>query len=177
MGRNSAAVMRAALIAPCGMNCRLCVAYTRAKNPCPGCRGEDRGKAKTRFLCRIKKCAKRGGGKYCSSCQVYPCDWITHLDRRYRTKYAMSMCDNLERIRTSGVRRFLREEKERWTCSGCVQILTVHRPQCLSCGRRWRPDAPRLLRENASVRLRREEIRSGRSGRPGKKKRGHTPFR
>jgi hypothetical protein len=27
-----------ALIAPCGMNCGVCMAYLREKNKCPGCR-------------------------------------------------------------------------------------------------------------------------------------------
>lgn len=45
----------------------------------------------------------------------------------------MSMIENLEYIRTSGVRRFLEKEKAKWTCPGCGEILCVHRPQCLAC--------------------------------------------
>ncbi len=132
--------IRATLIALCGMNCRLCLAYVRDHKPCPGCRGDDRGKPKTRVMCRIKNCAKRvqGQAKYCCDCDAFPCERLNHLDKRYRTKYGMSMIQNLMHIRELGIRRFLRNEKQKWLCPACGQILCVHQPQCLSCGRTWR---------------------------------------
>lgn len=48
--------MKRELVAPCGMNCRLCVAYVRKKNPCPGCRGADEGKPRHCVACAIKNC-------------------------------------------------------------------------------------------------------------------------
>ena len=33
------------LIAPCGMNCNICMAYLREKNKCPGCREIDINKS------------------------------------------------------------------------------------------------------------------------------------
>jgi hypothetical protein len=128
------------LIAPCGMNCRLCLAYTRDKNTCPGCRGDDSLKAISRFRCRIKTCKKMvdAGLKYCFGCDSYPCVRLKNLDKRYRTKYGMSMIDNLENIGKSGIRSFIRNEKERWTCSKCGGTICVHRPQCPSCLKRWR---------------------------------------
>ncbi len=141
-GRSTKAknTFRTSLIAPCGMNCRLCRAYMRDSKPCPGCRGDDAGKPKTRVTCRIKTCDKiaRGGAKYCFSCDSFPCAELNHLDERYRTKYGMSMIDNLRSIHKSGVRHFIEAEKQRWTCSGCGQVICVHEPQCLSCGRTWR---------------------------------------
>ena len=44
------------LIAPCGMNCGICMAYLREKNKCPGCRGDDTNKPVTRVGCKIKNC-------------------------------------------------------------------------------------------------------------------------
>lgn len=132
--------LRRVLIAPCGMNCRLCVAFTRKKNPCPGCRGFDLAKPKTRIRCRIKTCGKRAERKlqYCFGCGDFPCVSLNHLDRRYRTRYGMSMLENLQRIKESGVRRFLATEAGKWSCPGCGELLCVHRPQCVSCGYRWR---------------------------------------
>jgi uncharacterized protein DUF3795 len=132
--------MSAALIAPCGMNCRLCRAYGRDRNACPGCRGDDSLKPKTRVLCRIKTCEKivRGKVRYCFNCDSFPCDRLNHLDTRYRTKYGMSMIDNLVHIKKSGIRLFIRNEKEKWTCPECGQLICVHQPQCLSCGHTWR---------------------------------------
>ena len=132
--------IRTLLIAPCGMNCRLCVAYTREKNPCPGCRFDSRAKPVTRFTCRIKKCKNLAHDKvaYCFSCDQFPCDRLKHLDKRYCTKYGMSMIGNLMQIKKIGIRRFIRSEKEKWTCPSCKQLLCVHKPECLHCGHRWR---------------------------------------
>ena len=132
--------IRTALIAPCGMNCRLCCAYAREKKPCPGCRGDDSTKPKTRVTCRIKNCEKilEGNIKYCFSCDSFPCARLNHLDERYRTRYGMSMIDNLELISETGIRYFIRDEKEKWSCSECGRLICVHKPQCLYCGHKWR---------------------------------------
>ncbi len=132
--------IHATLIAPCGMNCCLCIAYSRDKKPCPGCRGDDNGEPKTRITCRIKTCAQltRGEARHCCDCNAFPCDKLKHLDERYRTRYGMSMVQNLLCIKELGIRRFISNEKEKWACPACGQVLCVHRPQCLSCGRTWK---------------------------------------
>jgi hypothetical protein len=133
-------VIRTTLIAPCGMNCSLCRAFTREKKPCLGCRGDDSDKAKTCVTCRIKNCEKlrQGNLRYCFSCDSFPCDRLKHLDERYRTKYGMSMIDNLAQIKKFGIRSFISKEQKRWACPECGQLLCVHKPQCLACGRKWR---------------------------------------
>jgi hypothetical protein len=132
--------IRATLIAPCGMNCRLCIAYAREKQPCPGCRGDDSVKSKTRVTCRIKSCEKmlQRRVKYCFNCDSFPCARLKHLDKRYRAKYGMSMIDNLQNMRNLGIRQFIRDEKSKWTCPECWGIICVHSPHCLSCEHRWR---------------------------------------
>lgn len=129
-----------ALIAPCGMNCALCHAYVREKKSCPGCRGSDDAKSKSCLTCRIKSCGKiaKGGIKYCFGCDDYPCARLRHLDKRYRTNYGMSMIENLDAIRSLGIRRFIEMEKKRWACPACGKLLCVHKPVCLSCGHAWR---------------------------------------
>ena len=128
------------LIAPCGMNCRLCRAYVRDKQACPGCRGGDSFKSKACITCKIKNCDKveKGKVKYCFSCDIFPCGRLNHLDKRYRTKYSMSMIDNLKNIKKSGIRHFIRNEKQRWICPVCGEIICVHKPKCLSCEYKWR---------------------------------------
>ncbi len=122
-GLTKAKAIRTTLIAPCGMNCRLCRAYAREKNPCPGCRGDDRVKPKTRVFCRIKNCEKirRDKNRYCFSCGKFPCVRMEHLDERYRTRYGMSMIDNLMQIKRAGIRLFMRSEEKQWSCPGCGQ--------------------------------------------------------
>ena len=128
-------LIKRSMIAPCGMNCALCIGYLREKNTCPGCvPGADMPhycKA-----CIIRNCDKREKAKspYCFDCDAYPCARLKRLDKRYRTRYGMSMTDNLENIRRSGIRKFVRNEKERWACRQCGGILSVHRKQCLFCG-------------------------------------------
>jgi uncharacterized OB-fold protein len=63
---------------------------------------------------------------------------LEHLDKRYRTKYGMSMIDNLDTIKASGVRQFIREEKERRQCPECGRLICVHKPACLHCQTKWR---------------------------------------
>ena len=132
--------IKSTLIAPCGMNCRLCYAYIREKNICPGCYGNDDLKSKSCALCSIKKCEliESGKFKYCFKCEIFPCSRMKHLDKRYRTKYGMSMIENLETIKQFGIRNFIAQEKERWACSKCGKIICVHKEQCIFCGYKWR---------------------------------------
>jgi hypothetical protein len=65
---------------------------------------------------------------------------LKRLDRRYRTKYRMSMIDNLKIINEFGIRHFIRNEKEKWICPECNEMICVHRPKCLSCGYEWHND-------------------------------------
>lgn len=128
------------LIAPCGMDCRLCIAYTRDRNPCPCCRGDNSVKPKTRVICLIKNCEemKKAKVNYCYGCDSFPCARLNDLDKRYRAKYGMSMIKNLENIKKLGIRQFIRNEREKWRCPECGEILCVHKPQCLYCQNTWR---------------------------------------
>jgi hypothetical protein len=63
---------------------------------------------------------------YCSSkCSEYPCQRLKGLDNRYKTKYGMSMIENLENLKTKGVREFIRQEKKRWVKGD--KIFCVHK--------------------------------------------------
>ncbi len=128
------------LIAPCGMNCGICAAYLRPRNPCPGCRAPDRDKPKTRVRCKIKTCAVRraSGATTCAGCAQLPCAPLRHLDQRYRAKYHMSMIENLQAISSFGLGRLVEQERSRWVCPGCGATLCVHHSACPACQRPWR---------------------------------------
>ena len=132
-------IIKSDLIAPCGMNCALCMArLLRKNNHCPGCRGDDTEMAQTCVNCIIRNCdnLKATRSKYCSErCEEYPCRRLRDLDKRYRTKYHMSMIENLENIDKTGIRAFVRDEKVRWACSECGGIICVHRGNCSACGK------------------------------------------
>jgi Protein of unknown function (DUF3795) len=124
------------LIAPCGMNCGTCMAYLRERNKCPGCRVEDSNKPVTRRKCKIKHCELLENNKYefCFVCESFPCERLQHLDKRYRTKYNMSMIKNLQFIKNYGIEKFLMNEKKRWICTDCGGTINVHKGICSRCG-------------------------------------------
>lgn len=128
------------LIAPCGMNCRLCVAYQAReldinqkgfhRTYCTGCipRGEH-----CQFM--ADQCDKVGKGqvRFCTECEAYPCKRLKSLDKRYRGKYHMSMIANLNSIRENGMEEFLCMQEEKWRCPTCGGTICCHNGLCLSC--------------------------------------------
>lgn len=111
------------LIAPCGINCTICLAHLRKNNRCESCNKIRSDSPKTRVLCQIRTCTKRKG-KFCFNCEKFPCDRLKHLDKRYRTKYNMSEIENLEFIRDKGMDEFIKRERNKWQSS--KGILCVH---------------------------------------------------
>ncbi len=125
------------LVAPCGIDCGLCIAFfgytakgEKRKQACSGCRLR-------RSPCAfIKKgCAQLATKKidYCFECADFPCARLTRLDRRYRRNYGMSPIENLRSIQANGVRQFLKNEKERWKCPNCGGVICVHNKKCYNC--------------------------------------------
>lgn len=148
--KRSPEVITASMIAPCGMNCAICMGFLRdakEKNVCPGCGGGDAGKPQSCRACRVKNCLEFAGAKpagagaapaeqaFCFVCAKYPCTRMKQLDKRYRTKYGMSMLENLAAIRELGLDEFVSRERVRWTCPGCGGVICVHRTECVYCGR------------------------------------------
>ncbi len=132
--------MKEVFIAPCGMNCKLCVAYQFKEKDlnkkgfhrkyCPGC--IPRGK-NCKYM--ANKCELVGKGKlrFCYECEEFPCKRLKSLDKRYHTKYHMSMIKNLEFIRKYGMDKFLKQEEKKWKCPECGDVICCHNGLCLSC--------------------------------------------
>ncbi len=128
------------LIAPCGMNCNLCVSYLAGKYDlnkkgirrvyCAGCL--PRGK---HCLHMASHCDLLGKGlvRFCFECDSFPCKRLKALDKRYRTKYHLSMIDNLKMIRDHGIDAFLKKEEEKWNCPTCGNPVCCHIGLCLQC--------------------------------------------
>jgi hypothetical protein len=128
--------MKSSLIAPCGMNCGICYAYLRKKNHCPGCRSFYADEPVSIARCKIRNCEfiKSGVIKFCFKCNDFPCKILKRLDKRYRTKYHMSEIANLEFIRKYGIKKFIEEEKIKWTCGKCGGAICAHTGACFICG-------------------------------------------
>lgn len=132
--------IKESLIAPCGMNCSLCIAYQFKekdinklgfkKSYCPGC--IPRGKNCTHMGDRCELLGK-GIVRYCFECDLFPCKRLKSLDKRYHTKYHMSMIANLEFIKEHGIEAFLEKEAKKWICSDCGGVICCHNGLCLNC--------------------------------------------
>jgi hypothetical protein len=127
--------MSAQLIAPCGMNCGICLANLRDKNICPGCWSDNKYKSKSCSNCIIKNCEllQKTDSKFCYECSNFPCTRLKQLDKRYRLKYKMSMIENLLYIKEFGLEDFKKKEAIRWNCDTCGGMICVHRGICLKC--------------------------------------------
>ena len=85
--------------------------------------------------CIIKNCPviKTNESGFCYECEKFPCLRLKQLDKRYKTKYRMSMLENLSLIKENGIEYFLQREEKRWTCPICGEIVCVHRNICPNC--------------------------------------------
>ncbi|MDD2238856.1 MAG: DUF3795 domain-containing protein [Bacilli bacterium] len=129
------------LIAPCGMNCSLCIAYIFNKfnlnkegfhkKYCPGCIARKQNCV----FALGKKCDLIANGKirFCYECNKFPCEGLKRLDKRYRAKYNMSMIDNLNCIKENGIDQFIKKEIEKWKCKTCGESKCCHNGLCLNC--------------------------------------------
>ena len=129
--------LAAELIAPCGANCGICVAFfgytlngKRRKSVCSGCRSRV---SRCAFIKKHCDRVATGQLQYCFECVRFPCERLKVLDSRYRSKYEMSMIENLSNIQNKGIELFLKDERERWKCPNCGGIICVHNKKCYTC--------------------------------------------
>lgn len=140
LGRENMNIMTEEMIAPCGMNCSLCLANQFKEKDlnklgfhkmyCPGC--VPRGKNCTHMNDACELIGK-GIVRFCFQCHAYPCKRLKSLDKRYRTKYHMSMIENLDYIKEFGMKKFLKKEYDKWNCTNCGDLICCHYGLCLNC--------------------------------------------
>lgn len=131
------------LIAPCGINCAVCKRYLAFTNKtplskgviyCRGCRPQSKQCALLKPECRKTLRLANDEVDYCCDCDSYPCESLACLDKRYRQKYGISVIDNLEQIRASGLADFLADQIEKYACPRCGGLISVHDKRCYKCG-------------------------------------------
>ncbi len=125
------------LVAPCGMNCRICIAFfgytmsgNKRKMTCPGCKSKDKSCAHLKKYC--EKLLKKEVA-YCYECNDFPCAPIKRLDTKYRSRFDYSTIENLEYIKKKGMIKFLQKEEDKYKCLNCLGIICVHNNKCYSC--------------------------------------------
>jgi len=122
------------------MNCALCSAYLTLKHDlkakglrmiqCTGCRPRNK---KCAFL--KKQCPKlsRAEINFCYECKSFPCKRLRTIDERYRSRYRMSMVDNLKFIKERGIENFLKGQEKSWKCKSCGEMICCHNGLCFNC--------------------------------------------
>ena len=123
------------------MNFAICGGYLALVNSvkekgvrmpyCSGCR--PRGKI-CAFLKKQCPLLLSEEVTYCFQCREYPCLRLRRLDERYRSRFRMSMIENLESIKTKGMTEFLMGEEAKWRCPDCGGVICCHNGICFSCG-------------------------------------------
>lgn len=124
-------------VAPCGINCKLCSAFRRERNKCPGCLSDDPNPdLKHLSTCKIKFCKEKGDvATLCYECKKFPCVLIKHLDKRYSTKHHLSVIENLNFIKEHGRIEFEKWQNEKWLCPKCKKdLICCHKKTCFGCG-------------------------------------------
>jgi hypothetical protein len=131
-------------MAPCGVNCELCLGMQREKNRCVGCL-QSGNKPYHCTICSIKFCpAKESTTSLCMDCIKFPCQKIRKLNMRYSSKYGESPIENLKTIKQVGLDEFIKRDKAKWECPRCGGLFCVHRENCLNCGEK-NPRFPKPL--------------------------------
>lgn len=121
------------MFAPCGMNCKVCYKHCYHKKPCAGCLNSDMGKPEHCRKCKIKDCIKDKGVSYCFECSDYPCKLIRDFEKSYNKRYKASLMESSEFVRQHGLEAFMEEQKEKYTCSKCGGIISIHDRECSEC--------------------------------------------
>jgi hypothetical protein len=121
------------LIAPCGMNCGICLRHFgfimdgQKREKCPGCIKRGKGCGLFRKYC--KKIDKKEV-RFCYECGDFPCEILKKLDERYKTRFGMSMIENLKEIKNKGIANFLKNQEKKWVCK--EGIICVHNKKIYS---------------------------------------------
>jgi hypothetical protein len=123
------------MIAPCGINCGVCIGYLRDKNKCLGCNAPEETNLHHCSVCIIKHCSLKKN--YCYTCKQFPCQRLKQLDKRYRTRYNTSLINNLMAIKEIGIKEFIKKDEKKWKCKNCSSVISIHRKACLECGKEY----------------------------------------
>jgi hypothetical protein len=137
------------LAAVCGLFCEACTLYiATTEDPdrlkwmserfqlseeemrCYGCRAEKRGPYCQ--TCKMFACAAEKGIDFCVDCQDYPCSDLKQFQSQM--PHRNELWDDLERIKSVGYKKWLKENREKYTCPQCQTINSAYDLKCRKCG-------------------------------------------
>ena len=88
-----------------------------------------------RLACRIAACAGEQGLHYCYECSQFPCALLLPMDKRYWTRYGVSLLENSRTAKEQGLQAFFQAQRARFTCPDCGGVISLHDAQCSECHR------------------------------------------
>lgn len=62
-----------------------------------------------------------------------PCKLIKNLEKGYKNRYQASLMENSEFVCHHGLGTFVEKQKEKYTCSKCGGIISIHDRECSEC--------------------------------------------
>ena len=146
-----------ALVGRCGLYCGSCMIYRAYKDSeklrqliaervncrskdirCEGCQtvptyGWDVQDQQWGKNCKIVKCLEARGLQFCYECEAYPnCEKFQEIFKS-ELKHGENLMENLERIRTGDVEKWLEKEEKKWVCRECGKPISDCE-ECHWCG-------------------------------------------
>ena len=137
------------LAAVCGLYCEACSLFIATKEDparlkalaarfqsteeavkCFGCRSDKRGPYCAN--CKMYACALERGIDFCVECEEYPCDDLKQFQSE--RPHRIELWNDLERIKAIGYKDWLKETREKYTCSRCGSINSAYDLKCRKCG-------------------------------------------
>lgn len=127
------------LLTYCGLYCGACPSYYRGT--CLGCRSEDHSqKRNSKWSCKIRECCiKVKNLFYYGECEDFPCK---ELNRKLieshkedpRFNYRHQIPNNVKKVSKLGIKNWLAEQDDVWTCKECGDTIVFYNYKCMNCG-------------------------------------------
>ncbi len=100
------------------------------ESKCYGCRSNKR--LSYCENCKMFACAAERGIDFCSECEEYPCPDLKQFQSAM--PHRIELWANLERIKSTGYKQWLKEIRENYACPRCQTINSTYDLKCRRCG-------------------------------------------
>lgn len=104
--------------------------FSEEESKCFGCRSDKR--LPYCENCKIFTCATERGIDFCSECSDYPCGKLKEFQAAM--PHRIELWDNLERIKSLGYQKWLKEIQKNYICPSCQTINSTYDLKCRKCG-------------------------------------------
>jgi hypothetical protein len=137
------------LAAVCGLYCEACswfiattedpeklkrlaaqLHFSEEESKCYGCRSNNRLPYCEK--CKMFTCAAERNIDFCSECIEYPCDDLKQFQSAM--PHRIELWANLERIKATGYKNWLKEIRRNYVCPRCQIINSTYDLKCRKCG-------------------------------------------